>query len=214
MKKRIIGIAIGLAVMMATPAYADQWKQDANGWWLEMSDGSYAKSGMYNVAGTSYVFGTDGYMYTNRWAKLTGEKWVYCTDSGAVAKNQWVGNYYVGADGVMLTDDWTPDGYEVGPDGAKTGKYNPAATAVPLPGNYMWTDGIDTKVFTLSSIQGNTMVFDGKVLTRKGTANAYGNGNADFAYSVAPEDSTHLIYGVFNARTIQLIKAYHCVRIN
>ena len=48
--------------------------------------------------------------------------WYYLDDNGNYLKNQWVGNYYLGADGVMMTNSWTPDGYYVGADGAWTGQ--------------------------------------------------------------------------------------------
>ena len=48
--------------------------------------------------------------------------WYYLDDNGNYLKNQWLGNYYLGADGVMMRDSWTPDGYYVGSDGAWTGQ--------------------------------------------------------------------------------------------
>ena len=38
--------------------------------------------------------------------------------SGVMAKNVWQGAYYLGSDGVMLTNAFTPDGYYVGSEGA------------------------------------------------------------------------------------------------
>ena len=37
---------------------------------------------------------------------------------GHMTKNTWVGAYYLGSDGVMYTNTFTPDGYYVGSDGA------------------------------------------------------------------------------------------------
>lgn len=36
------------------------------------------------------------------WKKVDG-KWYYMYESGAMAANTWIGNYYVGADGAMRT---------------------------------------------------------------------------------------------------------------
>ena len=48
--------------------------------------------------------------------------WYYVNDYGYYATNQWVGNYYLGSDGVMLVNSWTPDGYWVGYDGKWDGQ--------------------------------------------------------------------------------------------
>ena len=46
-----------------------------------------------------------------------GEKWYYYDEQGTMLTDTWVENYYVGADGVMLTNALTPDGYWLGEDG-------------------------------------------------------------------------------------------------
>lgn len=56
--------------------------------------------------------------FANQWVQF-GQNWVYYQDDGTFAKNQWVGNYYLGADGIMLTNSITPDGGYVGADGSK-----------------------------------------------------------------------------------------------
>lgn len=69
-----------------------------------------------------------------------GAHWYYLNDNGTWAMNQWVGNYYLGPAGVMLTNTWTPDGYFVGADG----KWIPNATNVDTSssishiGMYQW----------------------------------------------------------------------------
>ena len=50
-------------------------------------------------------------------------KWYYFCSTGSLAKNVWKAGangiwYYLGQDGVMLTNTTTPDGYKVGADGA------------------------------------------------------------------------------------------------
>lgn len=44
-------------------------------------------------------------------------KWYYYDEQGTMLVNTWVENYYVGADGVMLTNTLTSDGYWLGEDG-------------------------------------------------------------------------------------------------
>jgi len=56
-----------------------------------------------------------------QWLKA-GDKWYYQDDNGDLVKNHWVGNYYLGSDGIMLTNTYTPDGYYVGADGGWDGR--------------------------------------------------------------------------------------------
>lgn len=46
-----------------------------------------------------------------------GSDWYYADGSGAMAFSRWIGDYYVGASGAMVTNGFTPDGYYCGPDG-------------------------------------------------------------------------------------------------
>lgn len=51
-----------------------------------------------------------------------GDRWYYFDSTGELAKSAWVKSgeqwYYVGADGAMLKNTITPDGYQLGADGA------------------------------------------------------------------------------------------------
>lgn len=75
---------------------SEGWKQDNTGWWYQNADGSYP---------------------ANSWKEINGV-WYYFEGNGYMASNKWIGNYYVGASGAMLTNTTTPDGYQVGADGA------------------------------------------------------------------------------------------------
>lgn len=100
-------------LMMCVPAFAGQWIRDGYGWWFQNSDGSYPKSGIYTIENEDYAFDKYGYMVDNQWI-FAGNHWYFCTGTGAIAKNMWLeGKYYVGSDGIMLTNTWTPDGYYV-----------------------------------------------------------------------------------------------------
>ena len=57
-----------------------------------------------------YYVGANGAYYTNRWFKDQGKDY-YVNGSGKLVKNAWQGAYYLGKDGVMLTNAFTPDGY-------------------------------------------------------------------------------------------------------
>lgn len=90
------------------------WQQDGEKWYYYNSDGSMAAG----------------------W-KLINGSWYYLNIGGDMAADKWVGNYYLGADGAMLVNTVTPDGYYVGATGLWDGKprriktvYNMGETAV------------------------------------------------------------------------------------
>jgi glucan-binding YG repeat protein len=125
MRKRIALclLAVMITVMSVSPAMAGEWKVGNNGrWWFLNSDGSYPKSGMYNIGEQSFIFDGAGYLLESQWTKLSDGNWYYCLPGGYVARNQWVGDYYVGWNGAMVTNTWVGD-YFVGADG----KWNPNA---------------------------------------------------------------------------------------
>ena len=64
-----------------------------------------------------YHVGSDGVYYRNRWIKYEN-KYYYTNSVGLIVKNAWIGAYYLGSDGVMMINSFTPDGYYVGADGA------------------------------------------------------------------------------------------------
>ena len=89
----------------------------------------------------TYWLGADGKMATNAWvdngryyvgsngvwvkdAKKSGWKkegtvWYYLDDKGTPVKNKWIGNYWLGSDGKMVTNAWVDNGrYYVGGNGA------------------------------------------------------------------------------------------------
>lgn len=95
-KKFSVGlIALALCLMFTGNAFAGVWKQSETGWWYERDDKSYPVSTWENIDGSWYYFNESGYMLSN----------------------QWVGNYYVGPAGNMLTNT-VIDGKQLGNDGA------------------------------------------------------------------------------------------------
>lgn len=118
---RIISMAVLTGFLALTTSFTSlsgNWRQDGNGWWYQYDDGSYIHDGIYEIGGSVYIFNHDGYILTNRWFQSpnTGD-WYYCQGGGQVAKNKWIGNYYVGSEGKMLKDTWVGE-YYVGSDGA------------------------------------------------------------------------------------------------
>ena len=84
--------------------------------------GSYYvdENGLYvrnSMTPDGFYCGADGVYVTNRWVKYNGKDY-YMNAYGKMAKATWQGNYYLGDDGFMLTNTFTPDGFYVGSDGA------------------------------------------------------------------------------------------------
>ncbi|WP_313581216.1 hypothetical protein [Lacrimispora sp.] len=75
------------------------WLKDSTGWWYCNADKSYTISNWQYIDDCWYYFNKSGYMVTGwiHWNSI----WYYCGESGA-----------------MLINTTTPDGYEVGSDGA------------------------------------------------------------------------------------------------
>ena len=84
-------------VINSFSALAAGWQRDHVGWWYSKDPKGYYKNEwlLDKNSGLYYYFGDYGYMVSER----------------------WIGNYYLGKDGAMLTNTVTSDGYVVGPDG-------------------------------------------------------------------------------------------------
>ena len=94
------------------------WQQDRwihNGkWWYRHGDGFYTKNDFEVINGQIYYFDQDGYMVTG-WKSLN-DTYYFFDASGAMAKNRWIGNYYLLGDGTMAKNQWIGS-YYVGSDG-------------------------------------------------------------------------------------------------
>lgn len=92
------------------------WVQMGSDWYYYNEYGVMVANGWINSSGNLYCFGADGKMHKNTWIDYNNQLF-YVDETGKMLSNQWVGNRYVGADGVMLRNTITPDGYYVGADG-------------------------------------------------------------------------------------------------
>ena len=115
-KALLLSLSAALALSFALPvaSYADEWRRDANGWWYEIDDDDddfteldddyddYAKNGWRMIDRKWYYFDAHGYMKTG-WIDWEGKQY-YCDPTGA-----------------MLVSTTTPDGIQVGADGARVG---------------------------------------------------------------------------------------------
>ena len=131
-----------------------EWKQLNGKWWYQHKDGTCTKNDFETISGQTYYFDGNGYMVTG-WKEINNKLYFF-NASGVMAKNVWQGAYYLGSDGVMLTNAFTSDGYYVGSDGAYV--RNQKVT-------------VDGKVYYLNA--------DGKVAKNQWSGDYYldGNGN-------------------------------------
>ena len=118
------------------------WVQSGASWYYLDANGRVVRNAWIG----NYWLGTDGRMATSSWvdngryyvgsnglwvqgAKKQEEKkqgwvksgsdWYYYDDNGTLARNKWVGNYWLGEDGRMVTSSWVDNGrYYVGSNGA------------------------------------------------------------------------------------------------
>ncbi len=132
--------------LKASGAMATGWQKDDGKWYYLNSSGAMAKSAWVKSGGSWYHFDNNGVMQTGwlkdgrttyylkssgamatGWQEIEGE-WYYFSGDGSMAKSKWVGNYYLGSDGAMLTNTVTPDGYRVGSNGKWDGKGKVSST--------------------------------------------------------------------------------------
>lgn len=94
------------SVSMGITAFAGQWQAEGPTWKYIKDDGNPAKSEWIIDDGEWYHFDDNSVMQTG-WV-LDNEKW-----------------YFLGSDGAMFSNIYTPKGYYVGSDGAWIPNYNP-----------------------------------------------------------------------------------------
>ena len=140
-------LGLGFLTVLATPfvvgevsgneAQAAQgWVQNGSAWYHYKDNGSLTKNAWVG----NYWLGADGRMITNSWVDnnnyyvghdglwiknvkkigwiQNGSSWYYYNSQGQMERNAWVGDYWVGADGRMVTNSWVDNNnYYVGANG-------------------------------------------------------------------------------------------------
>ena len=150
MRKKIFvtGLAIIMSVMASITVFADWYQQDGRWKYEKDSKFEWSEKGRTKIDGKLYQFDRDGYMVTG-WYQDEHGKWAYYGPDGSSVRQAWIDDtYFVGFDGVMWADRYTPDGYYVGSDG----RYVPGMTSEPWEtfrdGSYeiskVYTDGRET----------------------------------------------------------------------
>ena len=141
----VLATPIAVNTVASNDAQAAQgWVKSGNAWYLYNQNGTLVR----NAWAGNYWLGADGRMATNAWvdggryyvgsngawikgaqhqttASETKQGWTkvgnawYFYNHGKVVANAWIGNYWLGADGRMVTNAWVDGGrYYVGNDGA------------------------------------------------------------------------------------------------
>ena len=107
------------------------WVKQANSWYYYESNGTLAKNKWIDGL---YWLNSDGKMATNSWVDngryyvdsngiwvkdakrkqgwvKQANSWYYYESNGTLARNKWVGDYWLGTDGKMATNSWVDNGY-------------------------------------------------------------------------------------------------------
>ena len=91
MNKKIAMLLLAAAMATGPVATANAakdldgtWYQNSYGWWYQLEDGTYMKSGFKVIDGKTYFFDQYGYMITG-WEMIDGY-WYYFDASGAMVK--------------------------------------------------------------------------------------------------------------------------------
>ena len=157
---RIELIICGIFVMLlAMPSMAAQFDHPGeHNFWRKVSTDYNNYEWAYVLNSTTTGGGFED-TYAEGW-KLIDNQWYYFAKRygrvvPTMAHDSWVGNYYVGSDGVMLTNCMTPDGYTVDASGLWTGarassgegssgNTETATVTVPTPKGYGIVEGVVT----------------------------------------------------------------------
>lgn len=93
------------------------WTKVSGKWYYMNNDGIMQTGRLTTSSGAEYYLdAVNGNMKTG-WQRISN-KWYYYAGSGVMQKNKWVGNYWVGSDGVMATSTWVDnDRYYVNSQG-------------------------------------------------------------------------------------------------
>ena len=75
-----------------------------------------AKAGLTKTKDGVFYLNEDKSKVKSTWKKISGD-WYYFNSDGSIARNTWIGNYYLNADGIMLSNTVNPEGYRLLSDG-------------------------------------------------------------------------------------------------
>lgn len=173
LKTLFVGAIVGATtVMIALPSFAANWKMEGKVWKYYTDDGKLVTGWVKDNNKWFYLDSKSGELKTG-WFKDNTGKWYFLNpqsngNKGAMLTGwQWIdGNcYYLNADGSMLANGETPDGYKVNADGKWT---DANGNAVFIAGK-----GIETKL----SSQGTSMLNTNKKVSLRSSGGSGGGGS-------------------------------------
>ena len=173
LKTLFVGAIVGATtVMIALPSFAANWKMEGKAWKYYTDDGKLVTGWVKDNNKWFYLDSKSGELKTG-WFKDNTGKWYFLNpqsdgNKGAMLTGwQWIdGNcYYLNADGSMLANGETPDGYKVNADGKWT---DANGNAVFIAGK-----GIETKL----SSQGTSMLNANKKVSLRSSGGSGGGGS-------------------------------------
>ena len=172
LKTLFVGAIVGATtVMIALPSFAANWKMEGKAWKYYTDDGKLVTGWVKDNNKWFYLDSKSGELKTG-WFKDNTGKWYFLNpqsdgNKGAMLTGwQWIdGNcYYLNADGSMLANGETPDGYKVNADGKWT---DANGNAVFIAGK-----GIETKL----SSQGTSMLNTNKKVSLRSSGGSGSSG--------------------------------------
>ena len=92
-----------------TPEVKAGLQKDEKGTKYQRANGSFAKAEWEQVGETWYHFDENGYMQTG-WLN-SGGTWYYLNADGSMAKDTWIGTYYVDGSGAWVIEGWQENSY-------------------------------------------------------------------------------------------------------
>lgn len=98
-RKHILTLALSFTLMLlsAVPAMAGTWVEGDEDTWTYLDENGENITGWIDDDGDKYYLNEDGTRKTG-WYKTKG-CWYYFEDTGILASDRWVDNYYVDTEG-------------------------------------------------------------------------------------------------------------------
>lgn len=118
---KIILLSIAMMLIMTSNVFAENAPIP---WSTEFRDIPFSSRTDHDGQEYWVYYKQDGSVAKSQWVQNHKYDWFYCNEDGHLLKSKWLHNpsdgkwYYLGNDFAMIHDTTTPDGYQVGSDGA------------------------------------------------------------------------------------------------
>ena len=116
------------------------------------SDGKWVKDAKKSIDAKKPAEDKNTEKKKSGWVQ-TGNVWYHYNNQGELTKNAWVGSYWVGSDGKMVTNSWVDGGkYYVGNEGWYIPNYKLSAPALNMPQYYQSDARWGKKIYGLADL--------------------------------------------------------------